>query len=589
MEPQRWPEPAAEVVRAVRAKYRGREVPLPVAVRDRFGELFADAEFARAFAVSGPRGWSPGRLAMVTVFQMAEKLTDRQAAEAVRDRLSWAYALGLDLADAGFDHTVLSEFRSRVVAHHLEEKVLDLLLTRLKEMGLVGAGGKQRTDSTSVVAAVRDVNRLELVGESVRAAVEALSAAAPGWLAQVIDVPGWSRRYGRRIDSWKMPASKTQQDALALGYARDGFALLSAVYAPGQPAWLRELPAVQVLRQVLVQNYTRTTARNGREVIKRREKTDEGGDGLPPASIRLTSPYDTDARWAAKRDTFWNGYKIHISETCATKTDDETRPPLAVTSAARRSRRPKPDRAPRRPNLITNVATTASTLPDSKALEGIHQSQQRRGLLPDEHYLDSGYPSAGLITGSLVRYGVALITPVLLDTSRQAKAKQGFAAHDFTIDWQAQQATCPAGKTSVTWNPVMQEGVPKTVVTFAALDRIPCLFKQQCTTAKSNRRQLSLHPREMTEALRTARAQQQTKDWNTDYALQAGVEGTIRQAAAVTDLHQARYRGLAKTHLEHIYSAVALNLIRLDAWWNGRPLDRTRTTHLARLELHLAA
>jgi transposase len=589
MEPQPWPEPAAEVVRAVRAKYRGRRVPLAVAVRDRFGELFADAEFAGAFAVTGPRGWSPGRLALVTVLQMAENLTDRQAAEAVRDRLSWAYALGLDLADAGFDHTVLSEFRSRVVAHHLEAKVLDLLLVRLTEMGLVGAGGKQRTDSTAVIAAVRDVNRLELAGESVRAAVEALSAAAPDWLAQVIDVPGWSRRYGRRIDSWKMPASKTKQDALALGYGRDGFALLGAVYAPGQPAWLRQLPAVQVLRQVLVQNYTRTTARNGREVIKRREKADEGGDGLPPASIRLTSPYDTDARWAAKRDTFWNGYKIHISETCATKTDDETRPCLAVTPAARRSRGPKPDQAPRRPNLITNVATTTSTLPDSKALEGIHQSQQRRGLLPDEHYLDSGYPSAELIIGSLARYGVALITPVLLDTSRQAKAREGFAACDFTIDWQAQQAICPAGKTSATWNPVVQEGVPKTVVTFAALDCIPCPFKQQCTTAKSNRRQLSLHPKEMTEALRHARAQQQTKDWNTDYALRAGVEGTIRQAVAVTDLHQARYRGLAKTHLEHIYSAVALNLIRLDAWWNGHPLDRTRTTHLTRLELRLAA
>jgi transposase len=591
MVPQPWPEPTAEVARAVRAKYRGREVPLPVAVRDRFGELFADVEFASGFGVTGPLGWSPGRLALVTVFQMAENLTDRQAAEAVRDRLSWAYALGLDLADTGFDHTVLSEFRSRVVSHGLEEKVLDLLLARLTEMGLVGAGGKQRTDSTAVVAAVRDLNRLELVGESVRALVETLSAAAPDWLAQVIDVPGWSRRYGRRVDSWKMPASKTKQDTLAIDYARDGFALLSAVYAPGQPGWLRELPAAQVLRTVLLQNYTRTTARNGREAIKRREKNTEDGDGLPPGSHRLTSPYDTDTRWSAKRDTFWNGYKVHISETCATKADDAARPAPAPTAktAARTPSTAKPDRAPRRPNVITNIATTASTLPDSRALDGIHQSQQRRGLLPGEHYLDSGYPSAELITGSLARYGVALITPVLLDTSRQARAKQGFAAHDFTIDWQTKQATCPAGKTSVTWNPVSQDDVPKTVVTFAALDCIPCPFKQQCTSAKSNRRQLSLYSREMTEALRTARAQQQTKNWNTDYALRAGVEGTIRQATAVTDMHHARYRGLAKTHLEHVYSAVALNLIRLDAWWNRHPLDRTRTSHLARLELTLTA
>jgi IS5 family transposase len=528
---------------------------------------------------------------LVTVFQMAENLTDRQAAEAVRDKLSWAYALGLGLEDPGFDFSVLSQFRTRVAEHHLEEKVLDLLLAALTEQGLLGAGGKQRTDSTSVVAAVRDLNRLELAGESVRALVEALSAAAPDWLAQVVDVAGWSRRYGRRIDSWKMPASKTKQDALALDYARDGFALLGALYAPGQPGWLRELPAAQVLRTVLLQNYTRTTARSGREVIKRREKTDEGGDGLPPASIRLTSPYDTDARWTAKRDTFWNGFKVHISETCATAADDAARPAPAPTAkaAARTPHGRKPDRAPRRPNLITNIATTASTLPDSKALEGIHRSQQRRGLLPDEHYLDSGYPSAELITGSLARYGVALITPVLLDTSRQAKAKEGFAAHDFTIDWQTQQATCPAGRTSATWNPVVQAGVPKTVVTFAALDCIPCPYRQQCTSAKSNRRQLSLHPREMTQALRHARAQQQTKDWNTDYALRAGVEGTIRQAAAVTDMHHARYRGLAKTHLEHVFSAVALNLLRIHAWWNGHPLDRTRTTHLARLELSLAA
>ncbi|WP_246144690.1 transposase [Actinacidiphila oryziradicis] len=127
------------------------------------------------------------------------------------------------------------------------------------------------------------------------------------------------------------------------------------------------------------------------------------------------------------------------------------------------------------------------------------------------------------------------------------------------------------------------------MVTFAALDCIPCPYRQQCTSAKSNRRQLSLQPREMTQALRHARAQQQTKDWNTDYALRAGVEGTIRQAPAVTDMHHARYRGLAKTHLEHVFSAVALNLLRLDAWRNGHPLDRTRTTHLARLELSLAA
>jgi len=566
VQPQPWPEPSPEVAAAIRAMYGGkREVPLAVAVRDRLGELFPDAEFATAFGQRGRPGWAPGRLALVTVLQKVENLTDRQAADQVRENLAWKYALGLELADPGFDHSVLSEFRTRVVAHGLEERALDLLLAALVARGLLGAGGKQRTDSTHIVAAVRELNRLELAGESVRAALEALTAAAPHWLAQVLD-PSWTRRYAARIDTWRLPTSKTKKDALILDYARDGFALLGAVYAPGQPGWLRELPAVQTLRLVLLQNYTRTV-RGGREVVKRREKTEDGGDGLPPGEDRIASPYDTDARWSAKRDTFWCGFKLHISESCTEVAESERT----------------------RPNLITNVTTTAATLPDSKALAAIHARLAAHGLTPHEHYLDSGYPSAELLVASLRDHGIALITPVLLDHSRQAKAKSGFAAHDFTVDWEQKKAHCPAGHASATWNPVVQDGVPKTVISFAAADCIPCPFKEQCTSAKSRRRQLSLHPREMTEALRAARAQQQTEDWNKDYALRAGVEGTIRQATDRTGTRRARYRTLAKTHLDHTTSAVALNVIRLDAWWNGHPLDRTRTSHLARLDLALTA
>lgn len=573
VQPQPWPEPVPEIAVAIRAMYGGRrEVPLPVRVRDELGELFADAEFADAFGRRGRPGWSPGRLALVTVLQKAENLTDRQAADEVRVNLSWKYALGLELADPGFDHSVLAEFRSRVVAHDLQERVLDLLLAALVDKGLLAAGGKQRTDSTHIVAAVRDLNRLELAGESVRAALEALSVAAPGWVDEVLVVADWSARYRERIDTWRLPASKTKKDELALNYGRDGFTLLKAIHAEGSPAWLRELPAVQILRTVLLQNYTRTVSGNGREVVKRRGADIDTDGGLPPGHRRLASPYDTDTRWSAKRDTYWNGFKLHVSEVCQ-----------APVPGMERTARPP------RPNLITNVATTASTLPDSKALNTIHHSLQRRGLLPEQHYLDSGYPSAELIVDSLKTYGVALIAPVLLDHSRQAKAEDGYAATDFTIDWDTETATCPAGKTHATWNPVHQDGVAKTVVSFAATDCIPCPFKEQCTSSRSNRRQISVHPREMTEALALARAQQQTKNWQSDYALRAGVEGSIRQATAVTGLRQARYRGLPKTHLDHVYSAVALNLIRLDSWWNGHPLDRTRTSHLARLELALTA
>ena len=575
MQPCPWPEPAPEIAAAISAMYRGkrgggREVPLPVAVRDELGELFGDAEFAAAFGAEGRPGWSPGRLALITVLQRVENLTDRQAAETVRRDLSWKYALGLGLDDGGFDASVLSEFRARVTWHGLEERVLDLLLAVLKDRGLVKAGGKQRTDSTHVISAVRDLNRLELAGECVRAVLEALSAAAPDWVSGVLEVGGWADRYQTRIDTWRLPSSQVKRDELAQSYGGDGFALVEAVYAPFSPVWLRELPAVQALRVMLVQNYIRLPGRNGREVIRMRRSHDEGGEGLPPGRYRLTSPYDTDARWAAKGDDLvWNGYKVHISETCRPRGDGD--------HGEGEGRTP--------PNLITSVLTTDATVPDVNMTDPVHQALARRGLLPAEHYLDSGYPSADLLVSSRRDYGIALVTPMLTDVSAQARAGTGFDRASFTIDWQAAQVTCPRGVTSASWSPALQRGTETIVVTFSASDCGPCPARDQCTTSKKKRRQLTIRPQPIQQAMDTARAEQNTPGWQAKYALRAGVEGTVRQAIAVTGIRRARYRGLAKVHLEHIYSAVALNLIRLDAWWNGHPLDRRRTSHLARLEL----
>src|SRR5713101_9758143 len=336
MQPAAWPEPDPQIAAAIAAKYRGkRPRPLAVLIRDQLGEWLGDEDFAAAFGNRGKPGWSPSRLALVTVLQRAENLTDRQAAESVRTRIDWQYLLGLPFDDPGFDHTVLAEFRARVADADLEQVALDALLGRLVSAGLVKAGGKQRTGSTHVTAAVAALNRLELAGESVRAALEALTAAHPAWVAQRICVPDFARRYGTPMTSWRPPASQARRDELAIAYARDGYALLEAVYDSAAPAWLRELPAVDVLRRVLVQSYTRTIT-GGKEVIKRREKEPEG-DGLPPGHARIASPYDTDARWGVKRDTFWLGYKLHITETCDDAPPCSCRPPgarqLAVDGA----------------------------------------------------------------------------------------------------------------------------------------------------------------------------------------------------------------------------------------------------------------
>jgi hypothetical protein len=203
--------------------------------------------------------------------------------------------------------------------------------------------------------------------------------------------------------------------------------------------------------------------------------------------------------------------------------------------------------------------------------------------------MDSGYLSAGLVVSQLTGHGIALIGPLLSDTSAQARADAGYARADFRIDYDAQTVTCPHGATSASWTPCSQAGKKAIVATFSADDCAPCPARPLCTTSKTRRRQLTLLPRDLHDAQAQARSAENDRSWQADYARRAGVEGTMQQAVATCGSRRARYRGLAKTRLEHTFSATALNMLRLEGFWNGRPLDRSRTSHLARLCVGLAA
>jgi hypothetical protein len=446
-----------------------------------------------------------------------------------------------------------------------------------------------------VVAAVAALNRLELAGESVRAALEALAAAHPGWLEQRICLADWNRRYGTPMTSWRPPQSEARREELAIAYARDGYALLEAVYDPSAPPWLRELPAVDVLRRVLVQNYTRAITAGGREVIKRREKEPEG-DGLPPGHARIASPYDTDARWGVKREEFWLGYKLHVTETC----DDPPPCTCSLASAAGQAAAGSAGAGAQDrghdtgcahlafPNLITHVATTDATVTGNQMTTAICEDLARKNLAPGRSYLDSGYLSAAVVVSALTTWGIALIGPLLADTSAQARAGAGYARADFTAGYDTQTVTCPQGKRSVSWTPCAQRGKDAIVATFSPGDCGPCPARSLCTTSGRNRRQLTVLPRDLAEAQAAARAAEKTIPFQADYARRAGVEGTMHQATS-HGARRARYRGLPKTRLDHVYMACALNLLRLEAFWTGTPLDRRRTSHLARLELGLVA
>jgi transposase len=289
MQPHPWPEVPASTAKIARRAFR--KGSLAMRARDELGAWYQDQAFRALYGTRGAPGISPAQLAVVTVLQFTENLTDRQAADAVRGRLDWKYCLGLELDDEGFDFSVLSEFRSRLVAGAMETALLEALLARLGALGLVGAGMRQRTDSTHVLGRIRDLNRLELAGETVRAALEALAAAAPGWLAGVIDA-SWQEVYGQRIDGFRLPDSAAKRADLAGRYGRDGYHLLRQVHDPGAPGWLAGLPAVQALRRIWIQQFC---LEGGEKVIWRGDE-----QGLPPARSRLVSPYDLDARHVRK-------------------------------------------------------------------------------------------------------------------------------------------------------------------------------------------------------------------------------------------------------------------------------------------------
>lgn len=243
------PETTATVARAAFPK--GTAV---LRLRDELGTIYQDELFATLYPERGQPAAAPWRLALISVLQFLEDLPDRQAADAVRGRIDWKYALSLDLTDPGFDFSVLSEFRDRLVAGEQEMLLLETLLVRLKEAGLVKPGGRQRSDSTHVLAAIRGLNRLETVGETLRAALNSLAEAAPAWLTEQI-APDWFERYGRRVEEYRLPKGETARTALAERIGRDGHQILAAVYAPGAPTGLHALPAVQALRRTWVHQF----------------------------------------------------------------------------------------------------------------------------------------------------------------------------------------------------------------------------------------------------------------------------------------------------------------------------------------------
>jgi transposase len=537
------PEPMPPIPKATKriAKRSFPKGNIYMRMRDELGTFYQDEQFISLFSDCGQPGYSPWRLALISVMQFMEGLSDRQAAEAVRARIDWKYALSLKMDDSGFDYSVLSEFRTRLLDGGTEQNLLDTMLNTFQEHDLLEKRGKQRTDSTHVAAAIRTLNRLENLGETLRAALNSIASAAPDWLIQVAE-PEWYDRYGKRIEESRLPKGKDKRREYAEIIGVDGMILLEEIYSNTTPEMLRQLPALETLRQTWVHQYY---MKEGQLCL--REAKD-----LPPASLRSDSPYDPEAHYATKRDVHWTGYKVHVTESC----DADV------------------------PHLITHVETTPGPKADVDMTEPIHEALADKEKLPGEHFVDNGYVDAELLLSSQSDHQVELVGPVRHNKHWQAKAGKGYSQDNFDIDWEAKSVTCPQGHTTHDWVITHDpKGNPGIRVRFARSVCAACEVRSLCTRAVRDGRCLGLRENQAQyEALREARQKQETPEWKKRYTQRAGIEGTISQGTRAFELRQARYIGLTKTHLQHILTAAAINIVRVDNWLTQTPLAKTRTS-----------
>jgi transposase len=514
-------------------------------LRAHFDTVFNDHAFEPLFPARGQPAATPWRLALVTVLQFAEGLSDREAADAVRARIDWKYLLGLELTDPGFDHSVLSRFRDRLIEGRSEMLLLRQIIEKSLKLGLIRKRSDMRTDATHVLASVRNMNRSELIGETLRAALNVIATVDPKWLAANVD-GSWYLKYARRFESNRSPQSNESMIAATEDIGSDGMTLLERIWSNATPQYLRALPAVEILRHCWIGQFW---VDNG--IVRMRHAGD-----LPPSPLRTDSPYDPEARYGTKRTMEWSGYKVHFTEICS----------------------------PGVPHLITNVETTAAHTPDASHLARGQDELARQELLPARQFVDGAYIGTQLILESRKKHGVEVIGPVK-QNSHHSQEAEGYDLSAFEIDWEHKSVTCPQGKRSTGWwYSTSRTGRVTISSKFSRTDCKNCPVNQLCTkNGDKNSRKLTMLPREEHELLTAARAEQRTLKWKLTYHMRAGIEGTFSQGVRSIGLRRSRYRGQAKTHLQNVAIACAINLQRLTDHWSGVLPAQTRTSTFARL------
>lgn len=496
-------------------------------VGDQLSGLMGEEDYADLYAPIGGPAISPVVLSLVSVFQMLENLSDRQAAEILPMRIDWKYALHLPLEYAGFSFTNLSHFRTRLLAHQAEYRVFDHLVKKLGELGLIRQRGKQRSDSTHILGLIAKLNRLELVEETLRMAVHALLRQNETWVQEQLPDSFVQAHQQQRRD-YRM--SEAQRKTLLEQTGADGWWLLQQLARAPQD--LQGLAEVQTLRSVWEQQFA--VDEQNHYQGPRQKVT---GSGL------IQSPHDPEVRYSEKAGRSWQGYKGQLSETA----EDQGQI-----------------------NFITDVAVTDAQLQDVNALPAIQARLAERQLTPAEQYVDHAYVSTQRLADSQ-SLGTALMGPI-----KPPPEGPYFPLEAFRIDLEAQQAYCPGGQGSQrAWQTHYEDGALVYRFSFGS-HCPPCPLRSQCTSSQEGR---TLSYQQHHELLLARQAEMQTETFWQSMKARPPVEGTLSQMVRL-GARRARYRGLRKVNFQWVFTAIAINLKRLCGAWArnyqpswGRPMS----------------
>ena len=495
-------------------------------IGDQLFEKWKEEEFVDLYSSEGKPGYSPVILAFVSVFQFMERLADRQAAQALRMRLDWKYALHLPLEDSGFDFSVLSEFRDRLIEGKAEQRVFEKLVEAIRGMGLIKEHGKQRTDSIAMLTKVRRLCRVETVVETLRLAIVAIVDTDREWSEEIIP-PSWEEKYGERFVRQRYSEKEWKEYEEKIG--EEGQWLLKRLENGGAPAELQNLPEVQVLKTVWAQQFREEGGQMAYTDLKKYD-----------GHTQIQSPHDPEARYSCKRHFKWVGDKVQVTET-----EDAGYP-----------------------HIITDIVGTSSNRTDWEELPAIQERLETRACCPAEHYVDAGYMSGPNLQWSQKKH-IDLIGPFPNFLTPQDLIPDGITQSHFQVDAKNNTVTCPQGH--IATNPVPVNN--SLSFRFPLRTCAACELRLRCCTGKGGRTVGISAYYELTEA---ARARQKTEAFKKAYSQhRSGVEGSLSALVRGHGMRVSRYIGQKKRNWQAIFTGCAANLKRTACWLAGeRPQIR---------------